>query len=650
MTEPSPLPAAERGSVGRSRFGPPGPVARRQVARTLLGLAALVATGAALALVAEPAPLRAMGLSLALPGSGFVLCHGSAGAPEAASWLGLATTWLMLPGAVFLWFATGNAAAPPAIWLLAALGSALYAAGHGCLGPAPPVAGVALLLLAGVLAGAGLTLWRRSSPSLDAAPARPAPETSIAMPPTPPADDPGELGPRDLARLRFLLDRALQPLDRFEGFERLDPFQSGALRYQLQFPGFALAMVQRAKLPALQGYLTQAQAHLIEKTRRHEVWRYWALENLWGRGRLDPDPLAVDNVMYSGFCAAQIALFQAASGDRRFSRPGAFTLHHPSGRRFEADFPSLVASISEQHRRSRFGLVACEPNWLFPVCNSISYLAIAAHEAQFGDTGWQDMAERQRTLLETEFTDRRGRFVTCRSGRTGLAMPPIGGALTRLLPCFFLDAALPDLARAHWQRLRPALLTSVEGSSRAEVRAFWPIDVGNYRLTRIAGLAGAAATATEMGDQEVASAMIEALDRLHPLATTQGIGHRPNASIWAHAFELIAQTGRADSLRDLVRHPSPPLGTAPTPHVSDCPYPQALVTRAVWRDGRLELVLVPGTGGGRITLGLAGLKPHGRYRRIEDGAPIASGQDGTAALSLDLRGRTVVTMIETESD
>jgi hypothetical protein len=162
MTEPSPLPAAERGSVGRSRFGPPGPVARQQVARTLLGLAALVATGAALALVAEPAPLRAMGFSLALPGSGFVLCHGSAGAPEAASWLGLATTWLMLPGAVFLWFATGNAAAPPAVWLLAALGSAAHAAGHGCLGLAPPIAGVALLLLAGLLAGTGLMLLHRA--------------------------------------------------------------------------------------------------------------------------------------------------------------------------------------------------------------------------------------------------------------------------------------------------------------------------------------------------------------------------------------------------------------------------------------------------------------------------------------------------------
>src|SRR5712672_1450328 len=42
-----------------------------------------------------------------------------------------------------------------------------------------------------------------------------------------------ELTPRDLKLMRFLLDRALQPVGNFDGFEWLDQFQTAAVRYQL---------------------------------------------------------------------------------------------------------------------------------------------------------------------------------------------------------------------------------------------------------------------------------------------------------------------------------------------------------------------------------------------------------------------------------
>ena len=64
-----------------------------------------------------------------------------------------------------------------------------------------------------------------------------APEPAIA-------DRDRELSAQDVKLMRFLLDRALQPLEAFDGFEWLDQFQTAAVRYQLNFIGYALSMAQ----------------------------------------------------------------------------------------------------------------------------------------------------------------------------------------------------------------------------------------------------------------------------------------------------------------------------------------------------------------------------------------------------------------------
>ena len=633
----SALPSGVRAGLALPRLslGPLGPVSRRRAGRSLLLMGLFPAGGSVLAITPWPA-LQALGLGLAVPGGGFSLC-GALGSPVDTAALGMGGAATAAFGlALFLWFATGNLLAPPAVWLGSAAAAALYAVHHGCLGANG--AGVALLGFAagGICAGFGLSIMRgQPAPALRAAETQPVRPSSLPASPT--RATAGDLSEADLARLRFLLDRALQPLERFGGFERLDPFQSAALRYQLQFAGFALALVQRHHLPALGAYLTQAQANLIEKARDHRVWRYWALESFWGRGRIDANPFAGDNVMYTGFCAAQIALFQAASGDRRYDRLHSFSLRHPSGQRFEADGPGMVANLARQHAHSPFGLIACEPNWLFPVCNSISYIALAAHEAQAGTTLWRDMAEHQRALLLAEFRDRSGRFVTCRSSHTGWAMPPIGGVLTQLLPSFFLNATLPDVAHENWAHLRDDLLHK-DGSARLD--RFWPIDVGNYRSTRMAGLCGAAATAVELGDEEIASAMLEALEARHPLIVSGGVGHRRNASIWTHAFEIMARCGRRDGLRDLVSDPAP---STATPHIASCHYPDALVARAFASACALDMTLVPSGAGGPVRLGLAGLRPSRAYIRSDDGSGFTSDGDGTATLELTLTsGRRIL--------
>src|SRR5262249_32837510 len=122
-----------------------------------------------------------------------------------------------------------------------------------------------------------------------------------------------EFTPRELQLMRFVLDRALQPLPSFEGFEWIDQYQTAPVRYQLNFMGYALSMAQATRLPAMRGYLEEAQRRLILKQTDHRIWAYWASENLWGNLSFDLDPVARDNIMYTGFCATQIAMFHAAS-------------------------------------------------------------------------------------------------------------------------------------------------------------------------------------------------------------------------------------------------------------------------------------------------------------------------------------------------
>src|SRR5262249_10529587 len=105
-----------------------------------------------------------------------------------------------------------------------------------------------------------------------------------------------EIGLDDLRRLRLLLDRALQPIERFGRFGWFVQFQTAAVRYQVNFISYALSITAHAYLPALEGYLAAAQRNLVAKQRDHRMWRYWALENVWGHLRTDRDPVVRDNI------------------------------------------------------------------------------------------------------------------------------------------------------------------------------------------------------------------------------------------------------------------------------------------------------------------------------------------------------------------
>lgn len=618
-----------------------GPVTTRKTFQLLKRYLLLIAVGSVLLLVAPQNALQIFGLGLMVPGGGFLahadICTGS-GIGHIAAWLcSVAALALALLG----WFGTGNVLLPPLVWL----GSALWAASmdHGAIQPgvvhnmysmiALFAAALCLLMLAWfVLAGRQRRIdndyLARQTARLDTIFAAPS---SIEKP---------EMSLEHLQRLRFALDRALQPVDEFSGFEQRDQFQTAALRYQVNFLAYGIALTQARFTPALGGYMGDAQSKLLHKQTQHRIWSYWSLENLWGNLRWNPDPTARENIMYTGFVALQMALFQASSGNQEFSKKGAFTLTHPNGTRYEHSFESLVSRMDREYERSPFYLVACEPNWVYPLCNTMGATALRAHDAQYGQMQWATHAPAFRRHLEAEFLDGMGRYVPCRSTYTGLALPAIGGAMQLAMPCYFLNALAPDLARRQWLLLRRQLF---DRHGRWRRRAFWPIDTGNYGFSRASAYAATALAAVELGDGCVYQNCMDALEHECPSLLKGGVAHRSKASIWTHGVELMARSGGRNSFRDLISNPLPSNG----PRLEHLSYPEVLVAAAHADDASrsLQAVLYGGDGDGIQTLGVSGLRPLAPYRAT--GAiqmQVLADEMGKVRLQVPLAGRTSLTL------
>ncbi|NHZ91685.1 hypothetical protein F2P45_22140 [Massilia sp. CCM 8733] len=598
--------------------------------RLLLIYLIMLGAGSALLLLSRHDQLHILGLGLILPGGGF-LAHADICSAAGISHLLAAAAGMAAFGvSLLIWFGTGNILAPPVAWLGMAVGAATMR--HGAVRAATidlVFTGVGIVLLALAIAmAARFALARRQRKIDNAYLASQTGRLSHIFDAAPDAGRAPEMSLEHLRRLRFALDRALQPLGQFNGFEKIDQFQTAATRYQLNFLAYGVALTQARYTPAFRGYMHEAQIALLDKQAQHQVWSYWKLENLWGNLQADPDPVARENIMYTGFVALQMALFSASTGRRDFSEAGRFTLVHPSGRRYPHDAGSLIRRLEHEYTTSPYYLIACEPNWVYPLCNTIGASAIMAFDAQHGEQRWAGRAHDFRHNLDAEFLDGRGRFIPCKSARTGLALPAIGGAMPLAMPCFFLNVVAPDLARRQWLLLRRQLFTP-DGAFRR--RAFWPVDTGNYGFSRASAYSATALAAAELGDSAVYHACMEALEAECPSVLKDGVIHRVRASVWAHGVELMARAGTRNGFRQVISEPRAVAG----PQLDALAYPDILVASAHAGEQGLRAVLY---ADGIHTIGLVGLQAHGVY--LANDVTVTADANGKASLRMPFAGRT----------
>jgi hypothetical protein len=588
--------------------------ARRRMV-TLLILAAMATSGFAIAQLSRGGAGFAFGLGLAAPGVGFAAPMLTMGELQLPALVCLLASLAAFGLALLLWFGTGNVLAPPIVWI----GTAILAAWQARLGPEGPAHVVLIAGSAAPLAVLAGMLPRRSHVEPVAAPA-----PTVAEPCA-------ELNLETLQLQRLLLDRALQPVEAFEGFEWRDQFQTAAVRYQLNFMSYALSLAQAHQLQAFSGYLVEAQRMLLAKQSDPRMWRYWRLESAWGHLRSMADPVPRDNIMYTGFVAAQIAFAEAAGG-RSLAQAGAHLRLRLGGHDVDYTLADLSRILADQYRRASWGLLACEPHWIYPLCNLITACGLRTDDPEL----WAELAPAFREGLRREFMTGDGRIVPFRSSLTGLAFPAAGGIVMQAFPCLFLNAVFPDLAEATWARVRARL------ASGSWSRAFWPIDVGNYGFSRASSLAASAAAAVEMGNGANAEAMLERLDAECPSQLIEGVRHRPRASLWSHGLELAARCNRSGGLAALARTPS----RQNDPYLAEVPYPAVLVARAVADQGCLDLVVHPGQADGPQWLTLGGLRPTAPYR-VEGTFTgfIHADEAGMARLKVPLAGRTTLRVL-----
>jgi hypothetical protein len=607
-------------------------VTRRRLRRAFGAYALLWLCGLVPLLIDAPPAWRAAGLGLALPGG--ALAYG--GHPIWA-FAALFGTFF----SVALWWTLGPVILPPIVWIGSAIVGALVV---GDVRPPSAVFALGTIPIASVLLY-GIHRVRhaghvRTGQAVNAQLA----EVEFTV-----TGDPGdqvrvpitEHSEEDLKRLRYALDLALQPLNEFRGFNRLDQFREGALRYQVNMLGWSLSMAQFTRTPAFTGYLAQAQRNAIEKMLNRKVWGYWAYENAWGRLSLNRDPVDTpENIMLGGYHGLMIGLYSALNDDR-YNEPGALT-YRWNDRVGYPHSASSVASITHRNMTtSAYTLFACEPNWIYPICNTMGMNTLLSHDRDHDTEHFADLCDALRTSYEQEFLRPDGRLIGVRSNHLGLSWNFWTGEAVQLSTAYWLHATMPDVAHRTWWLVKRRL----DETGALPISASNRLDPGNYHLgTQAYGRVLTLLTARELGDEETAARIQATLEERERTMESNGVSKYADASTFTNLYANLARFSRHSAMRDLLRFGTPPAWKT-GPVLADVAYPDVLVAKAVSDGSGLELVVRPGNGPVRTTLRIERLQP-GREYAVSgaSAARVVASATGTADVEVDLGDRLEVSL------
>lgn len=628
---------------GAARTGSPkGPVTAARQRRTALVYGAVWLLGLVAFLSSSPA-LQAAGIGLWMPGAGFVAVGGWAV-------LLFPLTLALFVVSLVAWFWAGMVLAPLTIWG----GSALLAAAMA----GEPAGATAPAAVALCMAGTAYLFRRRTQTKREAALEKRKARAgfvaeSLAEVNWRAAELPDpttrELSADDLASLRYILDRALQPIEKFDGFDVIDQFQPAALRYQINHMGFALGVAQGAYVPNFHGYMRQAQRNLIDKYLLRKVWGYWVYESCWGHLNFSNfDPAAKDNIMLTGWFGMHVGQYMLNSGDRSYAEPGSLTFRLNDRTAYRHDFHSIIGSVVSNYERDsgEFCLYPCEPNWIYPICNHYGMTSLAVHDRLFGTSHAKSLLPLWLDKLDTEFTDESGSIIGLRSQLTGFEVPfPVGEAgYANFANCFS-----PERARRLWaigrKEIEPLIVTEPDGTRRLAFPGKG-LDAGNYRTGHTAALSSILLAAREFGDNEIADAALAGLAHDCDERVEGGVRRYLAGSNLANANAVLGRIMRTgDFRRSFVEGPAKSTSTGPV--LAGAAYPDVLVARAFSHGEDLQLVLHPGgTSGGVHALSIERLQPGRRYE-VKGGLEqsVAADDAGRAEFSVRLAGRTEVSIV-----
>jgi len=605
------------------RKKPNGPLLRRRLNRFyFLQLLIVVAAMTPVFISASPA-WKAFGLGIVWPGAGFLYAGGVLGLIFGV------LAFAAFLASLFYWWARGIILLPPAVLLAGAALSGVY------IGDGAGWQWVEWFAPAGLAAFHGYLFLRRKKQfvvGLEKAKAMTAELANVKplLRDSPVAIRPAMTDPQ-VAEFRRMLDLALQPVDQWQGFSFHDKWQQDSLRYQICTPTWNLAMIQYSQLPSFHGYLNRAQENLIRKHIDRKTWDYWRYESLWGNFSYQKDPIAIDNIMLSGFLGVSLGMFETASGSSLFKAPGSLTFRWDESTAFEYSHSTLCETLIKNFKRYDIGWFPCEPRWVYSMCNLVGFNALLFHDKRHGTHYADQVADRFYDTMENEMLLSDGRLRVCTSTPFGFSVPTLSGLFGEAWGIRFLTTFTPEKAERLWEVLKRQFISiDAKGNIEYKLMEFgWdtrqPSDF--RRWADINPLVVTLWAATEMGDQQVIDGISRKMDEKYGEGMAQALTF-----------------GTTNTLRDMVNKGLPEaIGRGPV--LKDAVYPEVIVTHAVSDGESLDLVLLPGQGAVTTTLTLGRLNPGRRYAVQQTGIEFQVAADGAATVELNLDAKQTLKIV-----
>ena len=167
-----------------------------------------------------------------------------------------------------------------------------------------------------------------------------------------------------------------------------------ALRFQLSYMSYALALAHVHRLPAAPGVFKKPLENLITKMLHPDAWVYWShastgmgpFNKYLGPQEQQWNPVVKDNIMYSAYLQSMALMHHYIFRDDKYAKPGSLTIRldtkfwHEGGFTFEYDENELNSLVYWQMAEQGFLGVACEPGCVFQICNQPSLIGFRMHD------------------------------------------------------------------------------------------------------------------------------------------------------------------------------------------------------------------------------------------------------------------------------
>ena len=217
------------------------------------------------------------------------------------------------------------------------------------------------------------------------------------------------LDERQAGSLRHIVNLSERLADDWSGMLGRSTLQEdfGALRFQLAYMSYALALTHVHRLPAAPAVFKDPFDRLIQKILSPDVWLYWhyvstgngPFNRSLGERPAEWDPVANDNIMYSAYVQSMALMFHYLFRDGKYSDEGALTFSIDplfwdlGGKHFRYDERSLNDHIYWNMVERGYLGIACEPNCVFQICNQVPILGFRMHDLVYGGSTAKEVTD-----------------------------------------------------------------------------------------------------------------------------------------------------------------------------------------------------------------------------------------------------------------